>query len=167
MNTTMIKGRPRRRGAALALLSVVAVAGLVLGASAASAVPAPRTAGNAGSPIDACKALADGTASTTQRGRVDGVARASKTCATACGMLSGEPGLRGRLSKATVDDARLACAAACDFIILEGANQVAKSGQPLSGPVASAVTACEQLKASTTADPGGLPLIDNGGRSWR
>lgn len=166
MNTTMTKGRPRRRGAAMALLSVVAVAGLMLGASAASAAPAPRVAGTSTNPIDACKALVAGTAGDTRGGKVDGVIEASKTCATACGMISSSPSLRGRLSQATVDDARLACAAACDFIILEGERQTAKTGQSLSGPVGSAVQACTLL-ASSTEFSAGLPFVENSGRSWR
>ncbi len=162
MMRTVFEGRPRGRGRSAAIVSVVAVAALFLGASGASAAGAPQASAQTGT--QACESLLDGSASSAP-GR-DAVRRAMQSCAIFCGSLASSPGARARLPKATVEEARAVCAAACDFITLEGAAQSAGGTRKLAGPVASAVTACALLaqSAGTTTL---LPLIENGGRSWR
>lgn len=149
------------------VLSLATATLMALGASGASAQVA-HPGNPAKAAISDCTALVDGTASTRNApGHVDPVLQASRSCAIACGVLSDLPQVRGRGPKVDLTNALNACAAACDFIIFEGAVDPAAKTSRARGPIATAVQACQLLAASNPSDTAGLPLIDNGGRSWR
>lgn len=161
-----LKGRPRRRTTSRALLGLAVAAMVALSASGASAAVAGGATKAPVKGIEACQALVDGTVPVGSSPQRDAVAAATKSCALACGTLVSPASTKGRSPKAIIDQALLACASACDFIVFLGAAD-AHGPKATNGPIADAVVACELLAATNPTGTAGLPLIENGGRSWR
>ena len=160
------KGRPRGRKTGRALLGLAVVASVAFSASGASAAVARGADKGPVTGIEACQALAAGTVPVGSSPRRDAIAAATKSCAITCGTLASSPTTKGKSSKALTDEALLACASACDFIVFLGAAD-AHGPKATNGPIADAVVACELLAAANPGGTAGLPLIENGGRSWR
>ncbi len=159
------KGRPRHRRTGRALLGLGVAAMVVLSASGASASVDRGIGNDAPTAIEACDALVAGTVPAGPGRSRNVVADASRSCATVCGVLA-ITAQKGKLAKVETDQALLSCAAACDFIVFFGTGESAGK-KAIKSPIQAAVDACKLLAAVHPEGTDGLPLIENGGRSWR